>query len=48
MQENTHFPCIHDLAPYLNTPLKMDNLPPRCKDASEEELRHFNVAPALS
>ena len=38
MQENTVFPCIRDLAPYLSHPLKLDNLPPICKDVSEEVL----------
>ena len=35
MQHFTFFPCIHAHALYLATLLKLDNLPPLCKDASD-------------
>ena len=39
MQEFVPFYCIHDHAPYLAVPLKLDNLRPKCKDVSEKALR---------
>ena len=41
MQGNNRFPCIHDLTSYLNQSLKLDNLYPTCKNASEKRLRCY-------
>ena len=35
VQENTAKACIRALAPYLSYLLKLDNLPPTCKDVSD-------------
>ena len=41
LQETVPFPCIHDHAPYLAHPLKLDNLQPVCKVPPESTLHHI-------